>query len=221
MDDKAAGKARRVGQRFKNILPSLTPRHKKTSRGNGDQSGSDETTFISTSSNSVAPGADDFESKLVLKTNPSQMHTETEHPELCPISELWNQAYEDLRSGDDKKLIEKYEAIIETELSAMVASTAAISSPALIKALRKENMKRILERKVTEVKDNKWRLRFNDHELAVEEIVQPVIDVIDWADKYVSDALSANPYASIAWAGVSLILPVSYQAVLFISLSQL
>lgn len=149
------------------------------------------------------------------------MHTETEHPELCPISELWNQAYEDLRSGDDKKLIEKYEAIIETELSAMVASTAAISSPALIKALRKENMKRILERKVTEVKDNKWRLRFNDHELAVEEIVQPVIDVIDWADKYVSDALSANPYASIAWAGVSLILPVSYQAVLFISLSQL
>lgn len=129
--------------------------------------------------------------------------------EFCRISGLWNEAYEDLRSDlKDGKLIEKYEAIIATDLSTMVASTTQVLAPA--KASRKDNMLRILDKKMTEVKDNKWRLKFHDHEVLVEDLAKPVIDMIDMADKYVSDAVSANPYASIAWAGVGLILPVSH-----------
>lgn len=134
----------------------------------------------------------------------------TSSQELCPISELWNQAYDDLRSDlKDGKLIKKYEAIIETHLSTVVVSTGQTLAP--VKASRKDNMLRLLDKKMTEVKANKWRLRFHDHEVLVEDLAKPVINMIDQADKYVSDAVSANPYASIAWAGVGLILPVSNQ----------
>lgn len=70
-------------------------------------------------------------------------------------------------------------------------------------------MLRVLDKKMTEVKDNKWRLRFHDHEVLVEDLAEPIINMIDMADKYVSDAASTNPYASIAWAGIGLIMPVS------------
>jgi hypothetical protein len=52
-------------------------------------------------------------------------------------------------------------------------------------------------------------LRFNGIDIAFEELAKPVLAIVNWADKYVTGALSANPYASIAWAGVGLILPVS------------
>ncbi|KAE9379860.1 hypothetical protein N431DRAFT_121252 [Stipitochalara longipes BDJ] len=127
--------------------------------------------------------------------------------EFCPISELWNEAYEDLRSNPkDQKLIKKYEDIMAIDFSTMVASTAQILAP--VKVSRKDNMLRILDKKMTEVKDNKWRLRFHDHEVLVEDLAKPVINVIDIVDKYVSDAVSTNPYASIAWAGIGLILPI-------------
>jgi ElaB/YqjD/DUF883 family membrane-anchored ribosome-binding protein len=131
----------------------------------------------------------------------------TDSQESCPISELWNKAYEDLKSDPkDQKLIKNYEAIIATDISTMVASTAQILAP--VKASSKDNMLRVLDKKVTEVKENKWRLRFHDHEVLAEDLVKPVISMIDMADQYVSAAVSANPYASIAWAGVGLILPV-------------
>jgi ElaB/YqjD/DUF883 family membrane-anchored ribosome-binding protein len=147
-------------------------------------------------------------SNVATKSNDHPGDRTTDSQELCPISELWNQAYEDLKSDSKgRKLIDKYEAIITTDLSTMVASTAQVLAP--VKASRKENMLRVLDKKMAEVKDNKWRLRFHDHEVLVEDLAKPVINMIDMADKYVSDAVSANPYASIAWAGVGLILPVS------------
>lgn len=133
---------------------------------------------------------------------------ETDSQELCPISELWNQAYDDLKvDSKDQKLIEKYEAIVATDLSTMVASTAYVLAP--INPSRRDDMLRVLDKKMSEVKNQKWRLRFHDHEVLVEDLANPVINMIDMANKYVSDVASTNPYTSIAWAGVGLILPVS------------
>jgi ElaB/YqjD/DUF883 family membrane-anchored ribosome-binding protein len=152
-------------------------------------------------------------SNLTTGSNEHPDEKTTVSQELCPISELWNQAYEDLRSdAKDQKIIAKYEAIIATDLSTMVASTAQVLAP--VKASRKDNMLRVLDKKMAEVKDNKWRLRFHDHEVLVEDLAKPVINMVDMADKYVSDAVSANPYASISWAGVGLILPVSIPGII-------
>jgi hypothetical protein len=67
----------------------------------------------------------------------------------------------------------------------------------------------ILKAKVDEVNKNVWKLKFGGKDVPVKDLMQPVAGTIDWANDYTSDALSANPYESLAWAGVSLLLPVS------------
>jgi hypothetical protein len=40
------------------------------------------------------------------------------------------------------------------------------------------------------------------------DLAGTVVNIIKDAENFVDGAVSANPYASIAWAGVSLLLPV-------------
>jgi hypothetical protein len=119
---------------------------------------------------------------------------------IKPIRELWNQAYDDLRAKE-ANLVKDYEATLYENLATMVISD---SIPG-----REGQMKIILEKKVEEVKKNMWKLQFGTSEVPVKDLVQPVIGIIDWANQYINAAVSLNPYASLAWAGVGLLLPVS------------
>lgn len=116
-----------------------------------------------------------------------------------PIRELWNEAYEDLKSKEDL-LIKEYEAALIGDMS------AAFPGPGVE---RQDLMNVIMQKRMAEVKENTWRLNFGRNEVAVKDLAEPVVTVIKWADKYVGDAVKTSPAASIAWAGISLLLPVS------------
>lgn len=75
---------------------------------------------------------------------------------------------------------------------------------------RKDQMATLLARKIAEVKMNTWRLKFGAQDIPLKDLAQPVVGIIQWADDYIAGALSASPYASLAWGGVSLLLPVSH-----------
>lgn len=120
------------------------------------------------------------------------------------ISELWNQAYDDLKAKEEN-LARDYEATLSTNL-VTVGSSEVLSG---LKMERKKQMETLLKRKIEEVNQDSWKLRFGGEEIPVKDLVEPVVGVIDWANEYISDAVSVNPYASIAWAGVGLLLPVS------------
>jgi hypothetical protein len=75
---------------------------------------------------------------------------------------------------------------------------------------RKDQMATLLTRKIEEVKKNTWKLKFGGQDIPLKDLAQPVVGIIQWADDYISGALSSNPYASLAWGGVSLLLPVSH-----------
>ena len=70
-------------------------------------------------------------------------------------------------------------------------------------------MRVLLDKKIKEVEDESWKLKFNNHELAVKDLVVPVVGVIQWAKEFVGTALEPSPYASLAWSSVCLLLPVS------------
>jgi hypothetical protein len=126
-------------------------------------------------------------------------------PVIGSIHELWDEAYIDLRDKDNK-LIENYEAaLLKEKLTGTVSSFNAPSSETRIK----DKMARVWKEKMEEIQKTTWKLKFGSHEAAVKDLAKPVISTVKWADEYVSSALSTNPYASIAWAGVSLLLPVS------------
>jgi hypothetical protein len=69
-------------------------------------------------------------------------------------------------------------------------------------------MKILLDKKIEEVENGTWKLRFKNHELRVKDLVGPVVSIIQWAKDFVGTAPEASLYASIAWAGVCLLLLV-------------
>ena len=55
----------------------------------------------------------------------------------------------------------------------------------------------------------RWTVLLGNDSVAIRDMAEPVVGIIEWAQDYVSNALSSSPYGSIAWAGVCLLLPVS------------
>ncbi|KAL7926925.1 ankyrin repeat-containing domain protein [Trichoderma austrokoningii] len=118
-----------------------------------------------------------------------------------PIRELWNIAYDKLRK-EDERLIKDYEYKVQKNLKASISN--AIDS----KISMRDQMDIILRSKMDEVNQNTWKLRFGSSEVQVKDLAQPILSVINWANTYINGALTPNLCASMAWAGVSLLLPL-------------
>ncbi|UKZ56521.1 hypothetical protein TrVGV298_010358 [Trichoderma virens] len=57
-----------------------------------------------------------------------------------------------------------------------------------------------------EVQKNIWKISFRSSEIQPVEVVQPVLGVVKLANDFIVTALASNPYASLAWVGVSALL---------------
>jgi hypothetical protein len=117
-----------------------------------------------------------------------------------PINELWNVAYEKLRV-EDGTLIEEYEKKLQGNMVAGLGS--------MLNANMRDRMQAILKYQMDEVNANTWKLKFRSSEVEVRDIVQPILGAVSLVNEYITDTTSVSPYASLAWAGISLLLPVS------------
>ena len=182
------------------------------------KSATTSTSTLAASSNNVGTSQDKVGSKFPLQGGLSQSSAGERTMEegvkkliSRPIVELWDEAYEEL-SKKDKSLVADYEAQLSESLVGAVAlagQTSEIAFSGLEKIQRCQQMKVLLDQKIKEISEGKWKLKFKDHELAVKDLVEPVVGVIDWAKDFVGTALKLSPYGSIAWAGVCVLLPVS------------
>lgn len=120
----------------------------------------------------------------------------------APIQDLWNIAYERLRV-DESELIKKYETKLRGNMIAGLASTLGS------KASMRDRMQMILEYNMKEVTSNVWKLKFRSSDVDIRDIVQPILGVVGLVNEYITDAVSVSSYASFAWVGISLLLPVS------------
>ena len=66
---------------------------------------------------------------------------------------------------------------------------------------------RTLER-LDEVQRDLWNLKSGSFEVLVRDLAEPVLCVVGWANDHITGAVSLNGFDSIAWFGVSLLLPV-------------
>lgn len=126
---------------------------------------------------------------------------------LRPISELWDEAYDDL-AKEDKSLAAKYEAQLRKSLFGNVASSTTTHSQ-FIGMQRCQQMKILIDKKTGEINEGKWKIKFKDHDFAIVDLVEPIVRVIDWATDFVTTSLVSNPYGSIGWLGVCVLLPVN------------
>ncbi|KAL7905425.1 ankyrin repeat-containing domain protein [Trichoderma velutinum] len=118
-----------------------------------------------------------------------------------PIRYLWNSAYDALRE-EDGNLIKKYEAKLRGNLTAGLGSTMGQNLG------RRDWMHAILKCKMDEVEKSRWKLNYGESEIVLNDIAQSISKVINSANQFITAAVSSNPSASLAWAGVSVLLPL-------------
>ncbi|KAL5085108.1 hypothetical protein Trisim1_010896 [Trichoderma cf. simile WF8] len=119
----------------------------------------------------------------------------------APIQDLWNIAYEKLRL-EDNELIKKYEMKLQGNMVAGLGSTLGSNTS------MRDRMQMILENKMNEVNSNIWKLKFRSSEVEVRDLVQPILGIVSLVNEYITDAVSVSSYASFAWVGISLLLPL-------------
>ncbi|KAI1169447.1 ankyrin repeat-containing domain protein [Nemania sp. FL0916] len=113
-----------------------------------------------------------------------------------PIQELWNLAYEKLHE-EDAGLISDYQARLSSAGLGFVPNSEDNLA---------EFMDTVLQHRMNEVNRDKWKLKFGYTEIQARDIVPIVLGIVDRINDFVTRAVSANPSASLAWAGVSLLL---------------
>jgi hypothetical protein len=72
-----------------------------------------------------------------------------------------------------------------------------------------ETVKSIVQQLQDDQKNKQWRIRFGSKDIAIRDQVETLAKFLLWSDKFVSAAVSSQPYAALAWTGVTLLLPVS------------
>ncbi|KAH6632800.1 hypothetical protein F5144DRAFT_489374 [Chaetomium tenue] len=117
------------------------------------------------------------------------------------VRELWDFAYERLQD-EDAALVSSFEEQLRSDANPGLTSSGS-------KVSRREMMEGILKAKMDKINEEVWKLRFGATEVQVKDMVGPVLAiVVNQMNQYVNGALGSNPYASLAWAGVSLLLSV-------------
>lgn len=120
-----------------------------------------------------------------------------------PIHELWNLAYEKLRQ-EDTKLIQEYESKIQEDLTAGFSLILAPNINA------RERMEIVLRNKMEKIKRDAWRLKFGNSDIQFSAVLPIFSSIASRANEHISNALTVNPPASLAWGGISVLLPVSF-----------
>ena len=111
--------------------------------------------------------------------------------------DLWVLAYKALKLRDPD-LVAAYERLL-----APTTTDLAYLSPS------HESIETIVKSKLQEREANQLVINLGQRPVKVREQGEKIIKFILWSNGIVSQALSAQPYAALAWSGVSILLPVS------------
>lgn len=133
------------------------------------------------------------------------------------ITQLWDDAYDELLATDDtQELMKKYEFVLRK-----AADAHNVNYMTERREERRHLMQEIAGKKSKEVEDGEWKVSFKGHDFAVKDIVVPIASILGWSKDYISSALEASPPASIAWAGIFLLLqPVCPNSAFLLHLSR-
>ena len=141
-----------------------------------------------------------------IQNNPDRSNEDVDRA-LSSISELWDEAYEQLGQDENtSELITDYEKVLSEAIGTDVVATQ--------RGQRRQQMETLVKIKMKELEDGTWKVGFLGHKFALKDFVEPVISVVEWSKEYIGGAVESSPPASIAWAGVCLLLPVSLDSIL-------
>lgn len=110
--------------------------------------------------------------------------------------ELWSRAYEILR-GRENDLVVAYESYIALRYN---DRCGAFSNP--------EAGAELVRTLLQDRDEKQWRVPLGGREHKMRSQVEKLVKLLVFSDAVIKQALSAQPYAAVAWSSVSIVLPV-------------
>jgi hypothetical protein len=137
-------------------------------------------------------------SSVDTKPPSSVSHSDVGSTDIPPKDlELWTLAYEKLEQRD-QELMHMYKQCLG--LSLQDTSIADLSSS--------KSVSLVVDKLLDNREKKRWHLSVLGKDIEVRKQVEKLQKFIMWSDPLVKGALSAQPYAALAWIGVSLFVPV-------------
>lgn len=133
--------------------------------------------------------------------------------ELTPPRDLWDEAYEAFR-GANRKLAERYEESV-MEIDQEDTRLAPVGSLA-----RQEQLSAIITKRLDSIEKDQYGFTVAGRRVELHEQLDRIVRIVMFAKDFVSSAMSTEPHAALAWAGVCVLLPVSvkiFHLILFLS----
>jgi hypothetical protein len=109
--------------------------------------------------------------------------------------DLWKQAY---------YVLEKREPDLVTDYNKHLAPSESNTNP----LSTPESTGLVVERLSEAREKNQWRISLQGKDIKFREAAEKLIKILLWSDEIIKPALSAQPYAALAWSGISILLPV-------------
>ncbi|KAH8434493.1 uncharacterized protein LDX57_012138 [Aspergillus melleus] len=72
---------------------------------------------------------------------------------------------------------------------------------------RKSSVETVVEKLLEDRDQKQWKITIMDRDIKIRSQLEKLAKFLSWSDPVVKSAVSTQPYAALAWSGVSLILP--------------
>ncbi|OCK88590.1 uncharacterized protein K441DRAFT_668990 [Cenococcum geophilum 1.58] len=152
----------------------------------------------------------------IVESKDNSIASSAEAENLSP-KDLWEEAYFMLRNNKDKKLIEAYDTFLQNQRSSQdsiqpenFGNKASTEIPAIpIEGRERElQLEKLVEVNRQTVDEARLKLTTGEKKYIVKEQVDKIISAIIAAKEFITTAASLEPHAALAWAGVSVLLPL-------------
>ena len=132
----------------------------------------------------------------------SQTASEANSHQSSDDFDPWSRGYEILRTREPD-LTGDY----EKHLASLQPDAATIPSH-----FNSQSIESIVKKLLDDREKKQWRVSLAGKDIKVRDQCERLVKFVLWVDPVVKNAVSAQPYAALAWSGVSLLLPVSNRA---------
>ncbi|KAJ2987980.1 hypothetical protein NUW58_g4217 [Xylaria curta] len=141
------------------------------------------------------------------------------HRDSPTIQSLWDRAYDTLRLNEPK-LVEEYEELLSKEAEKTISTsndgpTQTIQPGDLSRNAdtqsRQAQLKAIIAMGLQRMEEKKTNYNIAGYEFNLSNQIDQTAKFVLWAKDLIGDAVNQSPEASIAWAGVCIILPLLTQ----------
>jgi len=142
----------------------------------------------------------------ITKATVQNAQTQQSLDPKAPSGDFWDRAYQLLREDQSQKSsLKKYEHILALEFGGQHQSPTASGG---LTSSDKEKLLGMVAKKLERMEDEPWRIKVGDTSIELRPQFNRFVNAVIAVKDFVSAAVSSEPHATLAWAGVCIVLPL-------------